>query len=180
MEIEVGEKKTFMEKLLNVVPKIDKFLWILDLKIGVLITAIVLFVLFILFGTTSAYDSGHGGHAHKGHGHSHILGSVVPAVISILLLIVNVVVLTLVIVGIQKELRNLLVPALIWCIIYPVINFVIVVYSLVLFHWMTFVVSLLILFIQLYFWLALVSVYDRMSSRIKVTVPVPELKIERK
>ena len=72
MEIEVGEKKTFMEKLLNVVPKIDKFLWILDLKIGVLITAIVLFVLFILFGTTSAYDSGHGGHAHKGHGHSHI------------------------------------------------------------------------------------------------------------
>ena len=127
-----------------------------------MITAIVLFVLFILFGTTSAYDSGH--------------QSVwIPAVISILLLIVNVVILTLVIVGIQKELRNLLVPALIWCIIYPIINFVIVVYSLVMFHWMTFVVSLLILFIQPYFWFALVSVYASMSSRIKVTLPLPEV-----
>ena len=101
-------------------------------------------------------------------------------IISILLLIVNVVVLTLVIVGIQKELRNLLVPALVWCLIYPIINFFIVLYSLVMFSWMIFVVSLLILVIQPYFWFALVSVYASMSSRIKVTLPLPEVKIDTK
>ena len=58
--IEAGEKKTLMEKLIDLVPKIDKFLWILDLKLGVIIAAIVLFVLFILFGAASGYDNGHG------------------------------------------------------------------------------------------------------------------------
>ena len=96
--------------------------------------------------------------------------------------IVNVVILTLVIVGIWKDWRNLLVPALIWCIIYPIINFVFVVYSLayslVSFHWMTFLVSLFILVFQAYFWIALVSVYDSISPRIKVVVPLPKVKIE--
>ena len=58
--IEAGEKKTLMEKLIDLVPKIDKFLWILDLKLGVMIAAILLFVLFILFGAASGYDNGHG------------------------------------------------------------------------------------------------------------------------
>ena len=131
MEIEIGQEKSRMEKFLDLIPKIDKFLWFLDLNLGVMITAVVLIVLFIIFGTVSAYEDGVGG-----HGHSHTLGPV-PTIINIIVLIVNVIILTVAFVGIQKELRNLLVPALILFVIYPVFHLVIVIYNFVMYHWMT-------------------------------------------
>merc|ERR1712126_236909 len=149
--------------------KINKFLWFVELNLGVMITAAVLIVLFIVFGTASAYEGEVGG-----HGHSHALGPV-PIIINIIVLIVNVIILTLAFIGIQKEMRNLLVPALIWFVIYPIFHLAIVVYNFAMYHWMTSVSSLLISVIVVYFWFALVSVYDKMSPKIKLSLPEVKL-----
>ena len=132
MEIEIGQEKSRFEKFLDLIPKIDKFLWFLDLNLGVLITAVVLIVLFILYGTAGFYEDGLGDRKSN----SHVLGPV-PVIIEIIVVVVNVSILTILIVGIQKERRKLLVPGLIWFPIYTIFHIVIVIFTIFMYHWIT-------------------------------------------
>ena len=104
-----------VEKILDFFPRIDKFLWYIELKLGVTITAIVLIVLLIVSVATGAYEDSHPG----------------ISICSILILVINVIVLTLVIVGIQKKMLNLLKPALLWGVFSLVIIFVFIIYYLI-------------------------------------------------
>ena len=134
MEIEIGQEKSRVEKFLDWIPKIDKFLWFLDLNLGVLITAVVMLVLFILYGTLAAYEDGLGdGIVDR---KTHKLGPL-PIIIVGIVVLVNVIFLTLVIVGIQKEKRKLLASGLIWFPIYTIFHIVIVVLTIFLYHWYT-------------------------------------------
>ena len=111
MNLERGNSD--VEKILDFFPRIDKFLWYIELKLGVTITAIVLIVLLIVSVATGAYEDSH------------------PGISICSILILNVIVLTLVIVGIQKKMLNLLKPALLWGVFSLVIIFVFIIYYLV-------------------------------------------------
>ena len=114
MNIEVREKSP-IEKILDFIPRIEKFLICVDLELGVMITAILLIVLLIVSVTTGAIEGGHP----------------VIEISSIIILVINVIVLTLVIVGIQRKMRNLLKPALLWMPFRLIIIVVFIIYNLI-------------------------------------------------
>ena len=122
MDTEVKQKKTMKQKFLDLIPRIDKFMCCLDLKLGVILTSVVLFVLIIIYIITSAIE--------EKDAKEYLI-------FSLFLPIGNVFMLILAIVGVVKEKRNLLTPAMDWFIISPIFWLVFSIIHALMSYWIT-------------------------------------------
>ena len=109
------------QKFLDLIPRIDKFMCCLDLKLGVIITSVVLFVLIIMYIIISAIEA----------------DTIEYLLLSAFLLIGNVLMLILVIVGVVKENRYLLKSALDWFLISPIFWLVYSIIHALASYWIT-------------------------------------------
>ena len=107
MDAEVKQKNTLKQKFLDLIPRIDKFMCCLDLKLGVILTSVILFVLIITYITTSVIEQ-------KDKKTKEYL------IFSLFLPIGNIAMLILAIVGVVKKKTNLLKSAFDWFIIAPI------------------------------------------------------------